>query len=56
MAITDFHWSRITSKFNGLPTYKANKLALKQLKEGIKKDKAMARTAIRLGLIAEHWS
>ena len=56
MAITDFHWSRITSKFNGLPTYKANQNALKLLKEGIKKDKALSRTAIRLGLIAEHWS
>ena len=56
MAITDFHWSRITSKFNGLPTYKANQNSLKLLKEGIKKDKALSRTAIRLGLIAEHWS
>ena len=56
MAITDFHWSRLTSKFNGLPAYKANQEALKLLGEGIKKDKAMARTAIRLGLIAEHWS
>lgn len=56
MAITDFHWSRITSKFNGLPAYKANRNSLKLLKEGIKKDKALGRTAIRLGLIAEHWS
>tara|TARA_E500000305_G_scaffold68509_1_gene54618 strand:+ start:829 stop:3345 length:2517 start_codon:yes stop_codon:yes gene_type:complete len=56
MAITDFHWSRITSKFNGLKTYKANTNSLKFLKEGMKKDKALARTAIRLGLIAEHWS
>ena len=56
MAITDFHWSRITSKFNGLPTYKANKNAVKFLAEGIKKDKALSRTAIRSGLIAEHWS
>jgi len=56
MAITDFHWSRITSKFNGLPAYKANQNSLKLLKEGMKTDKALSRTAIRSGLIAEHWS
>jgi len=55
MAITDFHWSRITSKFNGLPAYKANQNSLKLLKEGMT-DKVLSRTAIRLGLIAEHWS
>ena len=56
MAITDFHWSRMTAKFNGLPATKANATAVKLLAEGIKKDKALARTAIRLGLITESWN
>ena len=56
MALTDFNWGRITSKFNGLPAFKANQNAVKLLKDGIKKDKALSRTAVRLGLIAEHWS
>ena len=55
MALTDFNWGRITSKFNGLPAFKANQNAVKLLKDGIKKDKALPRTAVRLGLIAEHW-
>ena len=41
---------------SGLPAQKANQKSLKLLKEGMKKDKALGRTAIRLGLIAEHWS
>ena len=32
MAISDFNWSRITSRFNGLPAFKANKESLKLLK------------------------
>jgi len=56
MTITDFHWTRTTTKFNGLPSTKANMKAVKFLVEGTKKDKAMARTAIRLGLGAEMWS
>ena len=56
MTITDFHWTRMTAKFNGLPASKANAKAVKFLAEGMKKDKAMARTAIRLGLGAEMWS
>jgi uncharacterized membrane protein YeaQ/YmgE (transglycosylase-associated protein family) len=56
MAITDFHWTRTTAKFNGLPATKANATALKLLYEGIKKDKPLARTAIRLGLITESWN
>jgi len=56
MTITDFHWTRMTAKFNGLPASKANAKAVKFLEEGMKKDKAMARTAIRLGLGAEMWS
>ena len=56
MTITDFHWTRMTAKFNGLPATKANAKAVKFLSEGMKKDKAMGRTAIRLGLIAEMWS
>ena len=56
MALSDFNWSRITSKFNGLPAFKANQYSLKLLKEGVKKDKALMRTAVRLGLIAEMWS
>ena len=56
MTITDFHWTRMTTKFNGLPSTKANAKAVKFLSEGMKKDKAMGRTAIRLGLGAEMWS
>jgi len=56
MTITDFHWTRMTTKFNGLPSTKANAKAVKFLAEGMKKDKAMARTAIRLQLGAEMWS
>jgi hypothetical protein len=56
MTITDFHWTRMTAKFNGLPATKANAKAVKFLSEGMKKDKAMARTAIRLQLGAEMWS
>ncbi len=56
MTITDFHWTRMTAKFNGLPATKANAKAVKFLAEGMKKDKAMARTAIRLQLGAEMWS
>ena len=56
MAITDFHWSRMTAKFNGLPATKANATALKLLAEGIKKDKSLARTAIRLRLTTEGWN
>jgi len=56
MTITDFHWTRMTTKFNGLPSTKANAKAVKFLSEGMKKDKVMARTAIRLGLGAEMWS
>lgn len=37
MAITDFHWSRMTAKFNGLPATKANTASLKLLAEGIKR-------------------
>jgi len=55
MALSDFNWSRITSKFNGLPAYKANQNSLKLLKEGMT-DKVLSRTAMRFGLIAEHWS
>ena len=53
MALSDFNWSRITSKFNGLPSFKANKMATKLLYDGIKKDSSLSRTAMRLGLIAE---
>ena len=55
MAISDFNWSRITSRFNGLPAFKANKESLKLLKN-TKNSKALQRTAVRLGLIAEMWS
>jgi len=53
MALSDFNWSRITSKFNGLPSFKANQYATKLLHDGIKKDSSLSRTAMRLGLIAE---
>ena len=53
MALSDFNWSRITSKFNGLPAFKANKMATKLLYDGIKKDSSLSRVAMRLGLIAE---
>jgi len=56
MTITDFHWSRMTAKFNGLKATKANAKAVQFLAEGMKKDKAMARIAIKLGLGAEMWS
>ena len=39
-----------------MPAFKANQYSLKLLKEGVKKDKALMRTAVRLGLIAEMWS
>tara|TARA_R100000742_G_C4278270_1_gene100884 strand:- start:60 stop:2633 length:2574 start_codon:yes stop_codon:yes gene_type:complete len=54
MTITDHHWSRMTAKFNGLSANKANRNAVKFLAEGIKKNKALSRTAMRSGLIAEH--
>ena len=53
MALSDFNWSRITSKFNGLPSFKANKMTTKLLYDGIKKDSSLSRVAMRLGLIAE---
>ena len=56
MALSDFNWSRITSKFNGLKSQKANIETLKLLKDGVKSNKARSRIAIRSGLIAEHWS
>ena len=56
MTVTDQHWMRQTAKFNGLPSTKANVIAVKQLAEGIRKDKKLARLAVRLGLGAEMWS
>ena len=56
MALGDFNWSRITAKFNGLPAHRANRQSLKLLKELIKKDRSYAKLALRLGLIAEHWT
>jgi hypothetical protein len=53
MALSDFNWSRITSKFTGLSSFKANQYAVKLLADGIKKDSSLSRTAMRLGLIAE---
>ena len=46
----------MTSKFLGLPAYKANRKALKLIKEGMLKDKTYSKVAIRSGLIGEHWS
>ena len=56
MTITDQHWMRMTAKFNGLPATKANITSVKQLAEGVKKDKKLAKLAIKLGLGAEMWS
>ena len=53
MALSDFNWSRITSKFNGLPSFKANQNTVKLLADGIKKDSSLSKVAMRLGLIAE---
>ena len=53
MALSDFNWSRIASKYNGLPSFKANKYTLQLLADGIKKDSSLSRVAMRLGLIAE---
>ena len=56
MALSDFNWSRITAKFNGLPAHKGNRQTIKLLADGMRKNKVTSRTAIRLGLIADHWS
>jgi len=56
LAQSDFFFSRMTSKFLGLPAYKANKKALKLIKEGMLKDKTFSKIALRSGLIGEHWS
>ena len=56
LAQSDFFFSRMTSKFLGLPAYKANRKALKLIKEGMLKDKTYSKVAIRSGLIGEHWS
>ena len=56
LAQSDFFFSRMTSKFLGLPAYKANRKALKLIKEGMVKDKTWSKIAIRSGLIGEHWS
>jgi len=54
MTITDYHWTRMTAKFNGLPATKANMQAVKYFATGAKKNKVMQRVAMRNGLIAEH--
>ena len=56
MTLTDQHWMRHTAKFNGLKSHRANINSVKFLAEGMKKDKKLARLAIKLGLGAEMWS
>ena len=56
LAQSDFFFSRMTSKFLGLPAYKANRKTLKLIKEGMLKDKTYSKVALRLGLVGEHWS
>ena len=56
LAQSDFFFSRMTSKFLGLPAYKANRKTLKLIKEGMLKDKTWSKIAVRSGLIGEHWS
>ena len=56
LAQSDFFFSRITSKFLGLPAHKANRKTLTLLKEGLKKDKTWSKIAVRSGLVGEHWS
>ena len=56
LAQSDFFFTRTTSKFLGLPAYKANRRTLTLLKEGMKKDKTFSKIAIRSGFIADHWS
>ena len=56
LAVSDFFFSRMTSKYLGLPAYKANRKTLNLLKDGLKKDKTASKVAIRSGLIGEHWS
>ena len=53
MALSDFNWSRITSKFNGLPAFKANQYTVKLLADRVKKDSSLSRVAMRLSLLAE---
>ena len=56
LAQSDFFFTRMTSKFLGLPAYKANRKTLKLIKEGMVKDKTWSKIAIRSGLVGEHWS
>ena len=56
LAQSDFFFSRVTSKFLGLPAHKANRKTLTLLKEGLKKDKTWSKIAVRSGLVGEHWS
>ena len=56
LAVSDFGFSRMTSKFLALPAYKANRKTLKLLGDGLKTDKTLSKVAIRAGLIGEHWS
>lgn len=55
LALTDFNWQRMTNQWNGLPAFKSARRTLQLYKEGFKKDKDIAKLAIRAGLIAEHW-
>jgi hypothetical protein len=56
LALSDFMFSRLTSKFNGLPAHRANQKTLTLLGEGFKKDKTYSKIGIRSGLTGEHWS
>lgn len=55
IAQTDFNYSRITAKFNGLPAHRANKRTLQLLKEGMGGDKTLTKVAMRLGVVADNF-
>jgi hypothetical protein len=55
LAITDFNWSRATSAHNGLPQWRTAQNSLKLLLDPLNKSQR-SKVAVRLGLVAEHWS
>ena len=57
VALTDFRWQQITNGYNGLPLFKSARRTLELYKEGLlKKDKQIAKLAIRTQLLAESWT
>ena len=57
VALTDFRWQQITNGYNGLPMFKSARKTLDLYREGLlKKDKQIAKLAIRTQLLAESWT